>query len=384
MLVSVLEVARLVGRRPAACAPRSTPPRAHLEDLAREWGPDADSDSLAKRVAQRDPQDLRLRLRRRPDGARSRSAGRPRSTRTPRCRRSPPSCPRPTTTRSSAGRAPPSLGSFTGGVPRGRPTSTRASASGSSSPRADRAAGGRHLRLESRGGNPVERLLSLVLLGDLVSIYLAVLRGHRSHAGRGDRAAEGGTGRGSRSPERRSGAPPVYFHACRPGCPRGSFCTQSNSDPGRSMTTAAKNYDVADLALADAGPGEDRVGGPPHAGARLDPRALRAREAARAASSSALCLHVTTETANLVRTLIAGGADVALCASNPLSTQDDDGGRAGRPLRRRGLRDQRRGRRDLLRAHQRGLRQAPADHDGRRRRRRQRPARRAHATSSPR
>jgi adenosylhomocysteinase len=37
----------------------------------------------------------------------------------------------------------------------------------------------------------------------------------------------------------------------------------------------------------------------------------------------AACLHVTTETANLVRTLIAGGADVALCASNPLSTQDD-------------------------------------------------------------
>jgi adenosylhomocysteinase len=35
------------------------------------------------------------------------------------------------------------------------------------------------------------------------------------------------------------------------------------------------------------------------------------------------CLHVTTETANLVRTLKAGGAQVALCASNPLSTQDD-------------------------------------------------------------
>jgi adenosylhomocysteinase len=35
------------------------------------------------------------------------------------------------------------------------------------------------------------------------------------------------------------------------------------------------------------------------------------------------CLHVTTETANLVRTLQAGGADIALCASNPLSTQDD-------------------------------------------------------------
>lgn len=37
----------------------------------------------------------------------------------------------------------------------------------------------------------------------------------------------------------------------------------------------------------------------------------------------AACLHVTTETANLMRTLKAGGADIALCASNPLSTQDD-------------------------------------------------------------
>src|SRR6187397_65470 len=35
------------------------------------------------------------------------------------------------------------------------------------------------------------------------------------------------------------------------------------------------------------------------------------------------CLHVTTETANLARTLKAAGADVVLCASNPLSTQDD-------------------------------------------------------------
>ena len=35
------------------------------------------------------------------------------------------------------------------------------------------------------------------------------------------------------------------------------------------------------------------------------------------------CLHVTTETANLMLTLVAGGAEVALCASNPLSTQDD-------------------------------------------------------------
>jgi len=38
----------------------------------------------------------------------------------------------------------------------------------------------------------------------------------------------------------------------------------------------------------------------------------------------AACLHVTTETANLMRTLKAGGAEIRLCASNPLSTQDDN------------------------------------------------------------
>ncbi|HEY6464253.1 MAG TPA: adenosylhomocysteinase, partial [Polyangiaceae bacterium] len=39
----------------------------------------------------------------------------------------------------------------------------------------------------------------------------------------------------------------------------------------------------------------------------------------------AACLHITPETANLVRALRAGGAEVALCAANPLSTQDDVG-----------------------------------------------------------
>ncbi len=38
----------------------------------------------------------------------------------------------------------------------------------------------------------------------------------------------------------------------------------------------------------------------------------------------AACLHITTETANLARALQAGGAQLALCASNPLSTQDDN------------------------------------------------------------
>ncbi len=48
-----------------------------------------------------------------------------------------------------------------------------------------------------------------------------------------------------------------------------------------------------------------------------------AKEKPLAGKKISCCLHVTTETANLMRTLQAGGADIALCASNPLSTQDD-------------------------------------------------------------
>ncbi len=52
-------------------------------------------------------------------------------------------------------------------------------------------------------------------------------------------------------------------------------------------------------------------------------RELFAKEKPLNGTKISACLHVTTETANLMRTLKAGGADVALCASNPLSTQDD-------------------------------------------------------------
>ena len=82
----------------------------------------------------------------------------------------------------------------------------------------------------------------------------------------------------------------------------------------------------------------------------------------------AACLHVTTETANLMETLAAGGAEVALCASNPLSTQDDVAAALCEQSGIDDLRDQGRGHRDVLPAPQRGARPPPADHDGRRRR----------------
>jgi adenosylhomocysteinase len=80
--------------------------------------------------------------------------------------------------------------------------------------------------------------------------------------------------------------------------------------------------DVRDLGLA--GKGRDRI---EWAGGEMPVLALiRERfekERPLAGVRIGACLHVTTETANLMETLAAGGAEVALCASNPLSTQDD-------------------------------------------------------------
>ena len=88
------------------------------------------------------------------------------------------------------------------------------------------------------------------------------------------------------------------------------------------MSTTLPRHDVADLSLAAEG--ERRIVWAEREMPVL--RSIRRRfEAERLLEGLriAACLHVTTETANLVRTLQAGGADVVLCASNPLSTQDD-------------------------------------------------------------
>ncbi|MDI1279472.1 adenosylhomocysteinase [Methylobacter sp.] len=82
------------------------------------------------------------------------------------------------------------------------------------------------------------------------------------------------------------------------------------------------NYDIKDFALADQG--RERIEWAltemPVLSAIHD-RFAKQRPLAGARISA--CLHITTETANLAHTLKAGGAELVLCASNPLSTQDD-------------------------------------------------------------
>lgn len=84
----------------------------------------------------------------------------------------------------------------------------------------------------------------------------------------------------------------------------------------------SNDYDIKDLELADRG--QERI-----EWALSEMPVLRAthdrfaEQRPLAGVRISACLHITTETANLARTLKAGGAELVLCASNPLSTQDD-------------------------------------------------------------
>lgn len=81
-------------------------------------------------------------------------------------------------------------------------------------------------------------------------------------------------------------------------------------------------YDVKDMALAEKGKLRIEWADQNMPVLRLIRKRFQAEQPLKGVRISA-CLHVTTETANLMRTLKDGGADVVLCASNPLSTQDD-------------------------------------------------------------
>jgi len=88
------------------------------------------------------------------------------------------------------------------------------------------------------------------------------------------------------------------------------------------ITASKPEHDIKDVKLADEG--RRRTEWAERSMPVLRQLAARfAKERPLAGKRVAACLHVTTETANLMVALQAGGADVALCASNPLSTQDD-------------------------------------------------------------
>jgi adenosylhomocysteinase len=84
----------------------------------------------------------------------------------------------------------------------------------------------------------------------------------------------------------------------------------------------AKNYDIKDMKLAETGRKRILWAGQDMPVLQRVKERFRSEQPLKGMRFSA-CLHVTAETANLVQSLKAGGANVVLCASNPLSTQDD-------------------------------------------------------------
>src|SRR5437773_365852 len=126
---------------------------------------------------------------------------------------------------------------------------------------------------------------------------------------------------GIRAP-RLSNARAVHRRARGPAPGLGAALRLVEGEEIMAVATKAPKYDVTDLDLADAGVRRTEWA------AREMPvlgqiRERLANERPYAGVRIAACLHVTTETANLALALRDGGAEVALCASNPLSTQDD-------------------------------------------------------------
>jgi adenosylhomocysteinase len=96
----------------------------------------------------------------------------------------------------------------------------------------------------------------------------------------------------------------------------------SNGATSNDHANGPVSHDIADASLAELG--RQRIAwADTHMPVLASIRERFAKERPLEGVTMAACLHITTETANLLRTLEAGGARVVACASNPLSTQDD-------------------------------------------------------------
>src|SRR5205085_88262 len=145
----------------------------------------------------------------------------------------------------------------------------------------------------------------------------AVRRGARGHGLRQAAASRAGPARGGRLLARRDRPRSTRMGSAKARAPARGLTTREKE----AMATT-KRFDVKDLALAAEG--VRRIEWADRQMPVL--AAIRERferEQPLAGYRISACLHVTTETANLMRTLKAGGAEIVLCASNPLSTQDD-------------------------------------------------------------
>ncbi len=102
----------------------------------------------------------------------------------------------------------------------------------------------------------------------------------------------------------------------------GSLNDRQNEGDNLKQAMKMKNYDIKDPSLAEEGKLRIEWAGKEMPVIKSIQQRF-AKEKPLAGIRISACLHVTTETANLALTLREGGADLVVCASNPLSTQDD-------------------------------------------------------------
>ncbi len=173
--VAALEVAARCGAGPR-CASEIDVAAEHLEELVVEWGPEAAEDSEAKALARALVGTVPVI-----DGAgstaRSPTAGRRSSTRTPRSRRSAHELPELDHNELVGWAGAAELGRFGAVFLEDSDTHPRIADRVELTEGLIRDAAAQTFRVPTRGTTSVERVFSLVLLGDLVSVYLAVLRG---------------------------------------------------------------------------------------------------------------------------------------------------------------------------------------------------------------
>ena len=223
--VAALEVAARCGAGPR-CASDIDVAAEHLEELVVEWGPEAAEDSEAKALA-RGAASARSRSStapaRRP---RSPTAGRRSSTRTPRSRRSAHELPEADHNELVGWAGAAELGRFSAVFLEDCDTHPRIADRVELTDELIRDAAAGTFRVPTRGTTSVERVFSLVLLGDLVSVYHAALRGvdpgpvelHRAAQARSWPSASGRTAHGGRG-----------RRATRATCARSSACRSCSS-----------------------------------------------------------------------------------------------------------------------------------------------------------
>ena len=190
MTVGVLECAALCGAAPALHAEIDTA-AALLGELAEEWGPDAPRTPRRRHSRRQLQGTMPVVHGAGPTAAPARRWKTQLNENAKARRLLVASCPRPTTTRSALGSAGAARLALAGVFLEDPDQHPRVRRRIELTAAEAQRAGAPAIRVTSRGDTPLERVLSLVLLGDLVSVYLAVLDGVDPTPGGADRSLQG-------------------------------------------------------------------------------------------------------------------------------------------------------------------------------------------------